>query len=170
MCMSHSDTDTKTIYGYWWWNKKYFGAQAEYWVYFKFEKISVNWGSLRQKRSVFLAEECALQERLNKYVAFNFKGTQVHASTASDWLIKALFAVSGIPIALSQVIEKKKKKSLFPGHTYKKAHTTKSSMWLKRTPVTIVFLFNTDINIAYASMLIMLLNYFNIFTVHQCGT
>jgi len=56
----------------------------------------------------FLQEECALKERLNNYEAFNFKGTQVHASTAGDWLIEALFALTGISIALCQGIQKEK--------------------------------------------------------------
>lgn len=104
------------------------------------------------------------KERLNNHIASNFKGTQVHASTAGDWLIKALFALSGIPIALSQVIEKGKK--VFVWVPYLKS--TKSNVWLKGTPVTAVFfslLFNPDINKAYASMLVKHSNELKVCTV-----
>ena len=102
--VSHSVSDTKAIFGHLWWNKK-----CCYWVYFKFEKYQwVEESSLETDR-FSLQRNVLYRKRLNNYVAFNFKGTQIHASTADDWLIKALFALSGIPIALSQVIEKGKK-------------------------------------------------------------
>lgn len=66
-----------------------------YWVHFKFE-------GEREERGM------CFQERLNNKLSF-FKGTQICASIASDWLIKALFALSGIPIALRQVIENEKR-------------------------------------------------------------
>lgn len=52
---------------------------------------------------------CLAGKAEQQHTASNFKGTKVHAFTACDWLIKALFALSGIPIALSQVIEMKRR-------------------------------------------------------------
>lgn len=109
--MSHSVTGA--IFSHWQWNKKDISAQTEQLIgdtsHLKKKKKKIcELGKARFEEITFHRDKCALEEGLNNYEAFNFKGTQVHASRAGDWLIEALFALSGISIALCQVIEKEK--------------------------------------------------------------